>query len=75
MTIQPKPADDVDSVGEKTENYEIPEAYMEILDAYAKLFLETGETRHRDDRTEIQRQSDDSGTQGFGNDWRHGEKV
>ena len=45
MTIQPKPADDVDSVGEKTENYEIPEAYTEILDAYAKLFLETGETR------------------------------
>ena len=42
-TNEQKPADDINSVGEKTENYEIPKAYTEVLDAYAKLLLGTGE--------------------------------
>ena len=33
------------------------------------------QTRYRDDGIKIQRQSDDSGAEGFGNDQRHGEKV
>ena len=42
-TNEQKPTDDVDPVGAETENYEIPEAYTEVLDAYAKLLLGTGE--------------------------------
>ena len=42
-TNEQKPTGDVNSVGEKTENYEIPKAYTEVLDAYAKLLLGTGE--------------------------------
>lgn len=42
-TNEQKPTDDVDPVGAGTENYEIPEAYTEVLDAYAKLLLGTGE--------------------------------
>ena len=42
-TNEQKPTDDVGPVGAETENYEIPEAYTEVLDAYAKLLLGTGE--------------------------------
>ena len=42
-TNEQKPTDDVDPVGTETENYEIPEAYTQVLDAYAKLLLGTGE--------------------------------
>ena len=46
-TNEQKPADDVNSVGEKTENYEIPKAYTEVLDASAKLLLGTGESTEK----------------------------
>ena len=42
-TNEQKPTGDVDPVDAETENYEIPEAYTEVLDAYAKLLLGTGE--------------------------------